>query len=146
MRDEHAALLVMDVQEEIVARFGDSAVLERFARAAAVARANGVLVIYVKVAFRPGCPEVSARNTSFSRFAGSGGFIETESRVHPSVAPHPGELEVTKRRVSAFAGSDLDVLLRAREVHTLVLSGIVTSGVVLSTLRAAADLDTDWSY
>jgi nicotinamidase-related amidase len=48
--------------------------------------------------------------------------------------------------VSAFAGSDLDVLLRAREVHTLVLSGIVTSGVVLSTLRAAADLDTDWSY
>ena len=48
---------------------------------------------------------------------------------------------VTKRRVSAFAGSDLDVLLRGLGAGTLVLSGIATSGVVLSTLRQAADLD-----
>ena len=48
---------------------------------------------------------------------------------------------VTKRRVSAFAGSDLDVLLRGLDADTLVLSGIATSGVVLSTLRQAADLD-----
>lgn len=48
---------------------------------------------------------------------------------------------VTKRRVSAFTGSDLQVLLRALEVGTLVLTGIATSGVVLSTLRQAADLD-----
>jgi len=43
--------------------------------------------------------------------------------------------------VSAFAGSDLDVVLRARGIEWLVLTGISTSGVVLSTLRAAADLD-----
>jgi len=48
---------------------------------------------------------------------------------------------VTKRRVSAFAGSDLDVLLRARRTEHLVLAGIATSGLVLSTLRQAADLD-----
>jgi nicotinamidase-related amidase len=48
---------------------------------------------------------------------------------------------VTRARVSAFAGSDLDVLLRAREIDGLVLTGIATSGVVLSTLRQAADLD-----
>ena len=48
---------------------------------------------------------------------------------------------VIKRRVSAFAGSDLDVLLRARRTEHLVLAGIATSGVVLSTLRQAADLD-----
>jgi nicotinamidase-related amidase len=48
---------------------------------------------------------------------------------------------VTKRRVSAFTGSDLDVLLRARGTTHLVLAGIATSGVVLSTLRQAADLD-----
>ena len=46
-----------------------------------------------------------------------------------------------KRRVSAFSGSDLDVLLRAKQADTLVLAGIATSGVVLSTLRQAADLD-----
>jgi nicotinamidase-related amidase len=48
---------------------------------------------------------------------------------------------VTKRRVSAFAGSDLDVVLRGGDIDSLVLTGIATSGVVLSTLRQAADLD-----
>ena len=48
---------------------------------------------------------------------------------------------MTKRRVSAFAGSDLEVLLRGLGAGTLVLTGIATSGVVLSTLRQAADLD-----
>ncbi len=48
---------------------------------------------------------------------------------------------VTKRRVSAFTGSDLEVVLRAAEVRHLVLCGIATSGVVLSTVREAADKD-----
>ena len=48
---------------------------------------------------------------------------------------------MTKKRVSAFAGSDLELVLRAREVTHLVLGGIATSGVVLSTVRAAADSD-----
>jgi nicotinamidase-related amidase len=48
---------------------------------------------------------------------------------------------VTKLRVSAFAGSDLAVVLRSGGTAHLVLAGIATSGVVLSTLRQAADLD-----
>ena len=47
----------------------------------------------------------------------------------------------TKSRVSAFTGTDLQVLLRAKDVRTLVLFGIATSGVVLSTLMEAADRD-----
>ena len=43
--------------------------------------------------------------------------------------------------VSAFAGSDPDVVLRALDARHLVLTGVSTSGVVLSTLRQAADLD-----
>jgi nicotinamidase-related amidase len=43
--------------------------------------------------------------------------------------------------VSAFAGTDLDMILRANGIETLVLAGIATSGVVLSTLRHAADAD-----
>ena len=57
------------------------------------------------------------------------------------MAPREGDVVVVKKRVSAFAGSDLDVVLRALEVDSLVLTGIATSGVVLSTLRQAADLD-----
>ena len=57
------------------------------------------------------------------------------------MAPLPGEVVVTKRRVSAFTGSDLEVLLRSRDIRHLVLAGIATSGVVLSTTREAADKD-----
>lgn len=61
--------------------------------------------------------------------------------VHPRLAPRDGDLVVTKRRVSAFAGSDFEVVLRSLAVDHLVLCGIATSGVVLSTVRQAADLD-----
>jgi nicotinamidase-related amidase len=51
-----------------------------------------------------------------------------------------GEVVVTKKRVSAFAGSDLSWCCEPEVTH-LVLGGIATSGVVLSTVRAAADRD-----
>jgi nicotinamidase-related amidase len=136
----NAALLVMDVQEGIVERFADTSLLARIASAISAARAAEMPVIYVKVDFRPGFPEVSPRNQAFSRVVGSG-FLGEKARVHAAVAPQPGDVEVTKRRVSAFAGSDLEVVLRAREITMLVLTGIATSGVVLSTLREAADKD-----
>jgi nicotinamidase-related amidase len=137
-------LLVMDVQRGIVERFADdSGYLPRLQRAITAARASGIPVIYVTVGFRPGYPEVSARNRSFSTLAAAGRFAagDPTAEIHPAVAPEPGDLAVTKRRVSAFTGSDLDVLLRGLGAGTLVLTGIATSGVVLSTLRQAADLD-----
>ncbi len=138
------ALLVMDVQEGIVDRFGADELLGALPRAIDAARAHDVPVMYVKVGFRPGFPEVSPRNLSFARIAASGaaaGLVGEASRVAAAIAPQDGEIEVVKKRVSAFAGSDLEVLLRAREISRLVLAGIATSGVVLSTVRAAADLD-----
>jgi nicotinamidase-related amidase len=138
------ALLIMDVQQGIVDRFGsDDGYLSRLATAIAAARAAGVLVGYVTVAFRPGYPEVSDRNKSFGAIAGSGRFTvgDAGTAIPAAVAPAPGEAVVIKRRVSAFTGSDLEVLLRARGTDHLVLAGIATSGVVLSTLRQAADLD-----
>jgi nicotinamidase-related amidase len=138
------ALLIMDVQESIVARFAsDDGYLPRLASAITAARGAGIGVIYVTVSFRPGYPEVSDRNRTFSAVAGTGRFTDGDpgSRVHPAVAPAPGDVIVTKRRVSAFSGSDLDMVLRAGGTESLVLAGIATSGVVLSTLRQAADLD-----
>ena len=145
--NRHTALLVMDVQQRIADRFADAGdvkgYLGRVGRAIEAARGSGVPVIYVVVGFRPGYPEVSPRNRTFSALAGAGGFSADDegSRIHPDVAAQAGDLVVTKRRVSAFAGSDLDVVLRSLDVHSLVLTGIATSGVVLSTLRQAADLD-----
>jgi len=139
------ALLIMDVQQGIVDRFGagDDGYLTRLGTAIDAARGAGVRVIYVTVAFRAGYPEVSPRNKSFSAVAGAGRFTEGDPglAIPAAVAPADGDVVVTKRRVSAFAGSDLDVVLRASGADHLVLTGIATSGVVLSTLRQAADLD-----
>lgn len=144
MPDPRPALLVMDFQQEIVERYDGTGVVDAARRAADAAREAGVPVMFVRVAFRPGHPEISASNPTFGRLARSGeGMLEDHAatQIHAALAPRPDEPVVVKRRVSAFSGSDLDVLLRAAGVDTLVLAGIATSGVVLSTLRQAADLD-----
>jgi nicotinamidase-related amidase len=139
------ALLIMDVQQAIVQRFGDDQVLlGHLAAAIAAARTASIPVIYIVVQFRKGYPEVSARNRAFAAIRNAGVTMEEASpatAIHPAVAPQDGDIVVTKRRVGAFSGSDLDVVLRALQVDGLVLAGIATSGVVLSTLRAAADMD-----
>lgn len=138
---EHA-LLVMDVQQAVVDRYPDPDYLPRLRTAIGAARAGGVPVIYVVVGFRAGYPEVSARNKMFGALAQYKPAVSEETtQIHPDVAPEPGDIIVTKRRVSAFAGSDLDIVLRAGAINHLVLTGIATSGVVLSTVRQAADLD-----
>jgi nicotinamidase-related amidase len=48
---------------------------------------------------------------------------------------------VIKRRISAFTGSALDVILRSKDIKHLVLTGYATSGIVLSTTTEAADKD-----
>jgi nicotinamidase-related amidase len=141
----HPALLVMDIQNGIVDRVpdGSESLLATLARVTTAARRAGVPVIYVRVAFRPGGAEISRENKSFSAIgrAGGMGLDDPATQIHPAVAPGPDDIVVVKKRVSAFAGSDLDVVLRSLEVDSLVLTGIATSGVVLSTLRQAADLD-----
>ena len=141
-----SALLVMDVQRGVVERYPDSGpVLERVAVALAAARRERVPVIFVRVAFRPGSPEVSPRNRSFAALTASGGdrFMDGNpaTQLHPSLAPRPTEPVVVKKRVSAFTGSDLEVVLRSSGIDHLVLAGIATSGVVLSTVREGADRD-----
>ena len=61
--------------------------------------------------------------------------------IHPALGPEPNDIVITKHRVSAFAGTDLQMILRAGEIETIVLFGIATSGVVLSTLLDACDAD-----
>ena len=139
------ALLVMDLQNGIVARVADQAevLVGTLERVIAAARDRVMPIIYVRVAFRPGAPEVSDRNQGFSALKKSVPMDETSdaTQIYPRLAPREGDVLVTKRRVSAFSGSDLDVVLRALDIDHLVLTGISTSGVVRSTTRQAADLD-----
>jgi len=91
--------------------------------------------------FAPVTPEVSPRNARFTAIKESRHFLEgTDADVHPAIAPQPGDIVVVKR-VSAFAGTDLDMILRAKGIETLILFGSATRSVVLSTVRHAADAD-----
>ncbi|TGN79529.1 cysteine hydrolase [Streptomyces bauhiniae] len=139
-----SALLVMDVQRDVVDLADDgSGYLPRLRGAIDGARAAGIPVIYVRMGLRPGDPEVSTRSKVMANVLRAGLFTEGApgSEIHPGIAPWPGDVVVTKRRGSAFSGSDLDLVLRARGIDSLVLTGIATSAVVLSTLWHAVDLD-----
>lgn len=141
--NNNTALLVMDMQAGILSNFPVAAKLVgQNAKAIAAAREKGIPVIYVVIGFRPGTPEASPNNKIFGhreRFANVN--MDEFMKVHPDLAPQAGEPIVTKRRVSAFTGSDLEVVLRTLGIQHLVLTGIATGGVVLSTLREAADKD-----
>jgi nicotinamidase-related amidase len=140
------ALLIMDYQADMIGMQPESvqsALLDRAARLLDRARNSGVPVFYVVVQFREGYPEISPQNKLFSSIRDAGRLIEGAplTRIHPRVAPKPGEPVVVKRRVGAFSTTDLEALLRARNIRHLILFGIATGGVVLSTVRWAADMD-----
>ena len=141
------AVLAMDCQAGIVSIYAKppEEFVERASGVLRAARKAAIPVFHVQVGFRPGLPEVSSRNKLFAAIKSSPQhqqlFEGAAGAIHPQLGPEPDDIVVTKHRVSAFTGTDLDMILRAKEIETLVLFGIATSGVVLSTLLAAGDAD-----
>jgi nicotinamidase-related amidase len=134
----------MDYQQALVERLANESLVAAVNRAIAAAREKGIPVMFVRIAFRPGFPEVSPGNRIFGGISKSGDAMHQDNaatQIYEGLHPLDTETVVLKRRVSAFSGSDLDILLRAAKAENLVLAGIATSGVVLSTVRQAADLD-----
>lgn len=68
----------------------------------------------------------------FSKILGTDKYERNNdtTNIHPNLGcdEEKGDAIVTKRRISAFCGSDLEVLLRGLGVRKLVLGGLVTSG------------------
>jgi nicotinamidase-related amidase len=144
----HTAVLSMDCQAGIVSIYTQNdkaAFLERAAGVLKYARVSHMTVIHVKVGFRAGLPEVSSENQLFGAIKASPHhqqlFQGPMGSIDPALGPVEDEIVITKHRVSAFTGTDLAMILRANDLDTLVLFGIATSGVVLSTLLEASDAD-----
>ena len=140
------ALLIADFYGEMMGALphatdrnviANTVILQRAARDA------GLLVCYSATVFRQGYPEISSRNKTFSQRKESGqpAVIDPVQLIHDAVKPIDGEVVVGKHRVNALYGTGLDVVLRANDIETLIILGYATSGVVLSTVRYAADLD-----
>ena len=133
----------MDYQNGVVANFPDAAeVMARVSKVVDGARRAKIPVVYIVVSFQEGFPEIGPKSNFRMIKERMGHAFQGEGhQVHPALAPKPGEPIISKKRVSAFAGSDLDLYLRSHDIDHLVLMGIATSGVVLSTARQAFDMD-----
>lgn len=142
----HTALLIADFYADQMSKLPHAVnrkCVEKTLALRQAARAAGMLICYSATVFRPGYIEISERNKIFSERKRTGGpaIADPLKIIHPQVQPAEGEPVVGKHRVNAMFGTDLTMILGARNVDTLILLGFATSGVVLSTTRYAADAD-----
>ncbi|SHM48548.1 Nicotinamidase-related amidase [Chitinophaga jiangningensis] len=141
---ENTALLVLDMQEVLLSTLpGADKLTTPIANAIAHARGNNLPVVYVAVGFKKGFPEIHPDHRTFGKLPATMGSVPPEvmTKILPALAPQNNEPVVIKKRFSAFAGSDLEMILRSQGIRHLVLCGVITSGVVLSTALEAADKD-----
>jgi nicotinamidase-related amidase len=143
---QHTALLIADFYGAILSTLPhatDRQVVEKTQRLQRAARDAGLFVCYCATVFRPGYVEISERNKTFRerKHSGQPPMSDPVQLIHSAVLPTPGEVVVGKHRVNALYGTALDLILRANGIDTLIILGYATSGVVLSTVRYAADLD-----
>ncbi|KUJ24378.1 Isochorismatase hydrolase [Mollisia scopiformis] len=142
------ALIVLDVQTGTVPKVPAATsptYLPTLSNTISHARTAGVKIIFIRVCFRPSYPEISTSNPMFAKLIDSNMYLEgtPEVEIHPALGcdVSKGDIIVNKRRISGFAGSDLEVLLRGMRVQKVVLAGLVTSGTVLGTAYEASDRD-----
>ncbi|GAA4623605.1 hypothetical protein GCM10023196_020440 [Actinoallomurus vinaceus] len=142
---QRTALLAMDFQNGIVTHIPDpDALLERVNGAIADVRAAGCTIGYVRVAFtEDDWAAVPETNKTFAAAAAAKMMHheDTTTQIIERISPQEGDIVVRKIRFGGISTTDLDRQLRDRGIDTLVLSGVSTSGVVLSTLIDAADRD-----
>ena len=142
----HTAILIADFYTEIMNTLPHSinrGVVDKAVAVQESARNTSAMVCYCATVFRPSYPEIGRRNKIFNQRKNSGQVAVQDPMdvIHPSVRPREGEVVVGKHRVNALYGTGLDVVLRANDIRNLVIFGYATSGVILSTVRYAADLD-----
>lgn len=140
------ALLIADFYAEAMSKLPhavERGCIEKTLALREAARAAGILVCYCATVFRPGYVEINERNKLFRerKHSGAPAVGNPLELIHPRMQPGAGEPVVGKHRVNAMFGTDLPMILGARDIDTLILLGFATSGVVLSTLRHAADAD-----
>ncbi|MBI4307479.1 MAG: isochorismatase family protein [Chloroflexi bacterium] len=156
---EHTALLVVDMQNDYIARGGASdkagrrdtsafkSVIAQTKCTIEAARQAKVPVVYIQNTWLPNHRSVSG---AWLRFIERSGFLEGASvtvdgtwghRIVDELAPRPEDIIVKKWRASAFIGTNLDLVLRCNRIESVVVTGVVTQGCVESTARDAAFLD-----
>lgn len=139
------ALLVLGCQPCVLARTpAADALIMKTNAAIDIVRRYGSYVGFTRVAIGDaGYRFIPSTNKEFSALAQDRRFQDgtREVELHPALAVQPGDMIVQATRLSAFSTTDLDEQLTNLGVTTLIIAGVDTTGVVLSTVREAADRD-----
>jgi nicotinamidase-related amidase len=117
--------------------------VENTAVAIQKARAAGVKIGYVRVGFSTDYRECPPKSRIFQGAKKAGLFkLGTwGTEVHPLLAPKPEDFDIVKHRVSPFYATNLEPILRSNRIERLYISGVSTSGAVLSAAKEGHDRD-----
>jgi nicotinamidase-related amidase len=109
------------------------------------ARAVGAKIGYVRVGFSSDYRECPPNSRIFQGAKKAGMFkLGTwGTEVHPALAPQAGDFDIVKHRVSPFYATTLEAVLRANQIRRLYVSGVSSSGAVLSAAKDGHDRDYD---
>lgn len=113
--------------------------LDNSRRLVQAARAAGATIIHAPITFAPGYGELAPAPYGILKgVVDSTAFVKGEwgAEIVDTLAPQPGDVVVEgKRGLDTFATTNLDFILRARGITTIVLGGFLTNCCVESTMR-----------
>ena len=147
-----SVLLIGDMINDLVHEGGPSPYLMEVKRRKIIennaftidkAREAGIQIGFIRIGFSSDYREVSENSPLFTGAMKAGRFkLGTwGTEVHPDLSPKDNDFDIIKHRVSPFYGTRIDPLLKAQGVKNIYITGISTSGVVLSAAKEGHDRD-----
>ena len=147
------AVIAVHMQHDIVtadgafggffaAQAAERDVIGQAAQLLEAARRSGATVVYTRVAWQPGYPDLVVNSPLLGMVAQFGALVEGSGKAEiiPQLTPQDGDIVLTHQRVGGFSASQLDVILRSRGIDTVLFAGVATNASVESTARQASDL------
>ncbi len=116
-------------------------VIARTAEVLKRARQAGIRVLYARVCYRPGYPDLIVNTPVYGLICDKTALVDGSpgADIIDELTPQPGDIVIVHRRVTAFHGSDLNTILKSQGIKTLVLTGVATNLTVEGTAREASN-------
>jgi gluconolactonase len=149
---DRCALIIQDLQNDVIIEggaFADSGapghatsqnVVANAARLAEACRAKGVPVIHVWYVVDQGAPGLKINAPLFDG-VGGGALVRGTWGAAPAdgLEPVDGDFVVEKMRMSAWEGTELELLLKGTSRDTVIVTGAWTNMSIEHTARTGAD-------